>query len=350
MKLNLQDRINLLVQLGVDLSRPNEKREAWKNRISIENPWFTETFSQNALNGIIQFLDKDVLENFVGKYPDLIQNSRGLSTRKIGLILSGNLPAVGWHDVMCTFLAGYHSKIKLSENDNHWIPYFIDVLESYDSSVSEYFSFERILKDFDAVIATGSNNSSLYFESYFGKFPNIIRKNRNSVAILDGSETDLDLQNIATDIMLYFGLGCRSVSKVYIPKEYDLEKFVLSFEDWVSLANHSKYRNNYDYNYAMFVINRLEHFSNRVLLFIENESLQSRIASLHYERYEDLDSLKEKILSKKDELQCVVANESIQKVFGSEVESMVLPGQSQYPKIDDFADRVDTMKFLLELP
>lgn len=276
----------------------------------------------------------------MAQYPALeTQNT----TKTIGLVLAGNIPAVGFHDVLVTFLAGHKALIKYSEKDEHLIPYMIAFLIKEDERCAAYFEKAIRLKGFDAVIATGSNNSALYFEQYFSQYPNIIRKNRNSIAILDGKETDEDLLQLGVDLFQYFGLGCRSVAKIYVPEGYDFPRLMGALDHYKDIMNHTKYKNNYDYNRSIYLLNRVDHFANDCIMLVEHESLLSRISSAHYEYYKDQASLEGHLNEIEDSLQCVATNMNFPN------KNTVKLGQTQCPAINDYADGVDTMQFLIDL-
>ncbi len=339
MKSTTSDRINALVALGHKLKLKEEKYESIKARAYVENPWFTPEFIDHAIDGIISsFMDEPSLNEWVSKY-DLPTES----CKKIGLILAGNIPAVGWNDIQCVFIAGHQALIKYSDKDKVIIPYLIEELLLIAPQFAYQFQTIDRLKDYDAVIATGSNNTARYFESYFGKKPNIIRKNRNGVAILNGSETREEIQLLSKDIFTYFGLGCRNVSKIYVPQGYDFNFLLEILHEKNELANHNKYRNNFDYNIALFLLNRVTYVNNGCIILIEDQRFSSRIASLHYEYYNSEDQLANHIQEHKEEIQCVVSKKKIDNIESFEF------GQAQCPTLFHYADGVDTMRCLLEL-
>jgi len=233
--------------------------------------------------------------------------------------------------------------IKLSEKDPYLFPHFIKMMDRLDDRSGNYAKLVDKLNDFDAVIATGSNNSAQYFNSYFSKYPNIIRKNRNSVAVLDGKESKDELNALSHDILDYFGLGCRSVSKLYLPKDYDFNPLMETIHEKKQMILHSKYKNNFDYNYAIASLNNQKIVMNGCLILLEDPSLTSRIASVHYEFYEDKAALHTHLTDIQNQIQCVVSTEP---VIGFEHISF---GQTQCPGLNDYADGVDTMNMLLQL-
>lgn len=250
--------------------------------------------------------------------------------------MAGNIPMVGFHDLLCTFLTGHFAHIKLSSKDKALTTFLVKKMIEWNASASPYFTISEMIKGCDAYIATGSNNSSHYFEYYFGKYPHIIRKNRTSVAILTGDETDDELEKLADDVYLYFGLGCRNVTKIYVPERYNFERLLNRFKKYNDLADHPKYKNNYDYNLAIHLLNKQYFMSNESLLLIENEALFSPIGQLHYQTYKDPVALYAS-LAGNEAVQCIVSR------------AHAGFGQAQCPAIVDYADGVDTVEFLLTL-
>ncbi len=297
------------------------------------NAWFTaENIKKSILSFAEQLNDADLTVWFKS-----IRFST--SPKKVGLILAGNIPLVGLHDVLSVLATGNIALIKLSSADDKLIKAVIAELIKIEPSFEDRIEYVERLKDFDAVIATGSNNSSRYFDYYFSKVPNIIRKNRNSVAVLDGSESFEDIQNLGNDIFDYFGLGCRNVSKIYFPKGYDIANFYEGIESFQPIINHFKYNNNYDYNKSIYLVNAAKHFDNGFLLLKEDESLTSPLAVLFYEEYDNLQQVEDKLKDKLENIQCVISQSPLNlNTFGF--------GQSQHPKLWDYADNVNTVAFL----
>lgn len=340
--MTLDQRIELLVLLGKYLLQDTDEKELAILRTEQHNRWLTKENSKKSLDNIaIEFLTEEKLTALVSEYNISTVNN---TPKKVGLILAGNIPAVGFHDVLCTFLSGNIALIKYSEKDKFLIPLMIDYMAELEPKVRDLLQEVNRLKGFDAVIATGSNNSALHFEQYFGKYQHIIRKNRNSVAILDGTETKEELMDLGQDIFDYYGLGCRSVSKLYLPKDYDLPNLLGVLDSFEWAMDHNKYKNNYDYNRSIYLLNRMPHLANYCVMILENESLLSRIAALHYEYYTDAADLENKLKEKKEEIQCIASNK---KQF-SFIPTVGL-GQTQCPTIHDYADGVDTLDFLIAL-
>lgn len=262
--------------------------------------------------------------------------------KTIGLILAGNIPLVGFHDFLSVLLSGHNVKAKLSTNDQKLLPFLAQYLIAVEPKLAERINFtEGKLENFDAVIATGSNNTARYFEYYFRDKPSIIRKNRNSVAVLNGNETKEDLFQLGEDIFRYFGLGCRNVSKLFVPKGYDFKLFFEAIFPYGEIIHYEKYANNYDYNKAVFLMSLFQLLDNEFLTIKEDMSYASPISSVFYEYYDDLESVATKLKADTDLIQCTVSNNLI--------ENSIAFGQTQKPKLWDYADNVDTIAFLNNL-
>lgn len=337
--MTLQERIDALVELGERLKSEEEKIAAAKQLAYIHNKWFTVENSQKAIDNICSaFLDRTALENWVAAYD--IEHQ---SPKTVGLVMAGNIPLVGFHDFISVFIAGHKAKIKLSEKDTVLMQLVFQLLKEINPSFEHYLEIVDRLTDFDAVIATGSNNTARYFEAYFGKYPNIIRRNRTSVAVLTGKETKADLIALGRDIFEYFGLGCRNVSKLFLPKGYDFNEMMEAFHTYKELVLHNKYKNNYDYSYTLLTMNKIPTVFGTCVLLSENESLQSRISQVHYSYYEDEQVLKEILESHLSDIQCIVSKNPVIDY------SNVQFGETQIPSLIDYADGVDTMAFLTNL-
>lgn len=305
-----------------------------------QNGWFRAEDSQKALDALINnYLAEEELNAFLANY----QPEDYPISKRLGLVLAGNIPMVGIKDILLCFLAGHKALIKYSSKDAVLIPALLALWKQQQPAIAPYFEVVEQLKNFDAVIATGSDNSARYFEHYFSKKPHIIRKNRKSVAVLSGEESEEDILALGRDIFDYFGLGCRSVAKVYLPKDFNFELFMQRLEAFTPLEHHSKYRNNYDYNRSLYLLNGQEHYVNAVLALLPLPALESRIASLHYEVYKDLEELEQLLAKDWDKIQ-VVVNQRVKLARPS-----VKFGQAQQPKWSNFADGKDTLAFLLDL-
>ncbi|MFW5663480.1 MAG: acyl-CoA reductase [bacterium] len=314
------------------------------NGCASKNAWFTPDNVRSAMREIQAMLVPEALENWLEEYPGL--NKQTEKPKTIAVIMAGNIPFVGFHDMMCVILSGNRFLGKLSSQDKHLPVKFAGLLFEAEPGLEERVVFsDTFIKEFDAVIATGSNNSARYFDYYFGRYPHVIRKNRNSLAFLNGEETDEELSSLAVDVFQYFGMGCRNVSKIMVPQGYDFTRLLDSFESWNHLKNHSKYFNNYEYYKAIFLVNQQPHFDNGFCLLTEDHRLSSPLAVLHYEYYSSAEAARSYVRTQHDSLQCVVASEKIQM---KDV-STIPPGQTQKPRPQDYADGVDTLSFLLNL-
>ena len=336
--LTSNQRIRAFEALSHIMAQPDEQLSALIGSAHQYNAWFTPQSAQMAVHAIAVMLNKRDLEKW-------LENESGnpeIKMHSIGLILAGNIPIVGFHDILCVLASGHKALIKLSSQDQKFIPYILEKLIEIEPAFERQISFIDRLKDFDAVIATGSNNTSRYFDYYFSKVPHIIRKNRNSVAVLNGQESREDLKALGHDIFDYFGLGCRNVSKLYVPKDYVFEEFFESIEEFKSVADHHKYNNNYDYNKSIFLVNLDKHLDNGFILLKEDSRFVSPLAVLYYEEYHNIEQLGSELIKNEDLIQCIVSNSKLPL-------STVPFGQSQCPGLVDYADGVDTMKFLREL-
>ena len=304
------------------------------------NPWFTQKYLHLAFENIIKMLDNSALESWVNNYSEYKFED---SNVRVGVIMAGNIPLVGFHDFLSVLISGKSFLGKLSSNDQFLLPYISKMLINIENKFDSKIKFaEHLMKDFDAVIATGSNNSSRYFDYYFGKYPHIIRRNRNSVAVLTGDETKEQLEKLADDIFIYFGLGCRSISKIFVPKAYDVTIILDAFEHYVFLHEHTKYFNNYEYNKSIYLINGIPHLDNGFCLLTENTAYSSPVSVLYYEEYEDINSLERRLLTENKQIQCIVGGEKL-NILHEKI------GNSQYPNLDEYADNVDVIKFLGDL-
>ena len=308
------------------------------HQAKILNGWFTEENVRSSFSAWGESLTEEKLNIWLGSY-DLSITTK---SKSVGIIMAGNIPLVGFHDFLTTVLSGHKAVIKLASDDSLLMPLILEVLTTIDPEFSNYFEIVDRLISVDAVIATGSNNSARYFEHYFGKYPHIIRKNRTSLAVLTGEETKEDLEKLGRDMFLYFGLGCRNVSKIYLPKNFDINRIFEAIYPYNELANHNKYANNYDYNKAIYLLNKEPLLENGFVLFREAKEINSPVAVMLYERYADLKELKQTINAMRSEIQCVVTN--AESILGA-----VPFGKAQHPDLWDYADGVDTMEFLLSL-
>jgi hypothetical protein len=334
---NFKEKIvEALEKLGTYLLNPDDNFKTLIINARNKNAWFNEDEVKRAViaNGLM--LNKTDLILWT---KDL--NTNGNTPKKVGLILAGNIPLVGFHDILTVLVSGNIALIKLSSQDDSLIPAVLNQLILIEPLVKDQIKYVDRLIDFDAVIATGSNNSSRYFDYYFAKVPNIIRKNRNSVALITGSETTEDLKHLGEDIFNYYGLGCRNISKLYVPEGYIFNHFFESIEEYSGILNHHKYQNNYDYNKSIYLVNRNEHLDNGFLLVKRDENLTSPLAVVFFEEYQSLEEATKKLNTKAEEIQVVVTSAP-----ANLVSPQVNFGESQSPKLWDYADGVNTLEFL----
>ena len=341
-------QLGLVANQTADLSNENLSEI---NRLMTEsvyyNAWFTPENVRFCLQSWAQALSEKNLRCWLERYnfPEVEK------PKNIGLTLAGNIPMVGFHDVLCVLLSGHRFTAKCSSSDNRLLPTVMKLLCEIDEQFIESISFtDDLLRHADAFIATGSNNSAHYFDFYFQKYPHIIRRNRNSVAILTGNETREQLEFLGDDIFRYFGLGCRNVSKLFVPKNYDFQQLITAFLEWKWVELHHKYKNNYDYNKAIFLINGDDFIDAGYFMLKPSEALSSPISTIFYETYVSLDEVAAKIKQAEEQIQCVVAPPSPPK--GGEIAPRRVAvgfGQVQNPQLWDYADGVDTMRFLMRL-
>jgi hypothetical protein len=330
--MNLVERIDLMAALGNYLLSDDAEWKAAKQKAFEKNGWFTLEFIDHAVKNIVtEFLDKEKLENWARTY--FLDDN--ISPRNVGVVMAGNIPLVGFHDFLAIFISGHKQTIKLSAKDDVLLKHITGKLLEWQPSLSSSITFAEMLKGCDAYIATGSDNSARYFDYYFGKYPNIIRRNRTSVAIVTGNETAEELEKLADDVHLYFGLGCRNVTSIFVPEGYDFVPMLNAFKKYGYFSDHTKYRNNYDYNLALLIMNNVYYMTNESLLLVKNEQIFSPISQLNYQFYTD----------RKNVLDPLRGNSQVQCIVGDEISF----GSAQHPSLTTYADGVDTMQFLLSL-
>jgi len=330
-----ESKIKGLVSLGnflnLFLNKRNENEENYIYlekefhslliRSEIENPWFTQENLFFSLKSWVEILNEESIKRWLEKY------NFSYESKNVGIILAGNLPLVGFHDILCTVLSGNMPIIKLSSKDKIIIPFLMKIWNELSENSVNYEFVEK-LENFDAIIATGSDNTAKYMEYYFRKYPRIIRKNRTSLAVLTGNENNKELQGLAEDIFRYFGMGCRNVTKIFIPENFDIEKLFMNFVNFSDIINHHKYANNYEYNKALYLLNKEKFWDNGFVMLRECEDLFSPLSVVNFSRYKSLESVIDLVQNAK---------------FGIDV---VQFGESQKPSIYTYADNVDTMEFL----
>lgn len=352
--MQLQERINAFVKLGEFLGQFSNKViqkndniehndlffDGFKHQLKLaeeHNGWFTEENIKFAFSSWTEALTSKNLNTWLNAY-----NINITKPKQVAIIMAGNIPLVGFHDFLSVLITGHAVLVKQSSNDKHILPYLAKYLEYIEPYFKNKITFtEGKLKNFDAVIATGSNNTARYFEYYFKGKPSIIRNNRNSVAVLKGDETHEELKNLSEDIFRYYGLGCRNVSKIFVPKGYNFDAFFEAIYHWNPIINKAKYANNYDYNKAVYLMSEFDMLENGFFMIKEDESYASPIATLFYEYYNNAEQLKHKLEFDNAKIQCVVSN--------GFMENEITFGATQKPQLWDYADSVDSVEFLLAI-
>ncbi len=331
--MNLVKRMQVLAELRDWLQKNDEQWKRIRSRAEEHNKWFTEEFVDHRIRTILsEYLDERKLQAWVNHY----SVDDNITPRKVGIVMAGNIPLVGFHDLLCTFITGHHAHIKLSDKDSILLKGIADKMKEFDSGVEKFITFADTLKGCDAYIATGSNNTSRYFEYYFGRYPSIIRKNKTSVAILKGDERLEELELLADDVFMYFGLGCRNVTQIFVPHHFDFPPLLRAFNKYSYLKDHTRFRNNYDYNLALLIMNNRKYMSNEAIVLVEGDHLFSPVSELYYAYYDDRTSVLDSMV-KNESIQCIVA------------EGFVEAGQTQSPGLFEYADGADTMQFLLSI-
>jgi len=346
--MEMNERSEVLGLLGAEMRRVVDENDdayiAVSNQAYLRNNWFTKAAVDQSM---IAWADALVPVSFT-KWISRYKISNGFTEKKIGVINAGNIPLVGLHDMLSVFLCGHIYKGKNSSDDQLLLPFIASLLQKINPSAGSRIFFADRLEGFDAVIATGSNQSARYFSSYFGKYPHIIRKNRNGVGVIAGEETSGELETLGRDIFQYFGLGCRNISKLYVPQDYNFVKFFESIFSWNDVMQHHKYMNNFDYNNAMLLMKLMPFLQNGFLILREDERIASPIAVIHYERYSDKKTLGQSLDSDEQLIQCVMSNHKL--ALESQLKERVVKfGESQKPALWDYADGVDTLAFLSAL-
>lgn len=350
----IQNRISAFVKLGVFLDQFSQKEivkkenidhndlffDGFKHQLKIageNNTWFTKENLLFATESWSKALTQENINKWISN-----ENLGTNKSKKVVIIMAGNIPLVGFHDFLSVLISGHSVLVKQSSNDKHLLPFLAKYLEFIEPELKGKITFtEEKLTEFDAVIATGSNNTARYFEYYFKDKPSIIRKSRNSLAVITGNETEQDFENLSEDVFRYFGLGCRSVSKLFVPKDYNFDSFFKGMYNQQEIINNAKYANNYDYNKAVYLMSEFDILENGFLMIKEDESYASPIASVFYEYYDNIDDLKIKLWEDREQIQCIVAKDFI--------ENEIAFGQTQNPQLWDYADGVNTLEFLSKI-
>lgn len=330
----IEQRLEILEKLRHYMSGNTDEWQEVKERAERKNGWFTGPFVQSAVDNICNaYLEPEAIRSFSENFRGTFHSGR---IKTIGIAMAGNIPLVGFHDFLSVFVSGHKQRIKFSSKDDQLLAHLITKLYEWDASLVDAVNASDMLKGCDAYIATGSANTARYFEYYFGPYPHIIRRNRTSVAILTGNEEPAELSKLADDVYLYFGLGCRNVTKLFVPEGYDFIPLLNAFRKYDELKHHNKYRNNLDYNLALFILNKQFYMSNESILLIENDHLFSPVSVLNYSYYTNQDML----------LNSLRGHEDIQAICGHD---HIPFGEAQQPGLMDFADGVNVIDFLKKL-
>lgn len=336
----MKKRLEALEYLAAVIKKNGEGIQSAIQKTYAANRWLIPENCAQALDAIcMEMLDPEKIKTWLAPY-----NLNPTQTpKKVGLVMAGNIPLVGFHDWLAVFVAGHHAKIKLSSKDEFLLPYLFEELSAAFPEFKAQTEFVERLNDVDAIIATGSDNSARYFEYYFKKYPNIIRKNRNGIAVLDGTETREELLELGVDIFKYFGLGCRSISKIFVPEGYDFPNLMETLHEFNQIVLNNKYKNNFDHHRTVFLLNSVPHFINGSVIVREDKSYSSGIATLHYEYYNSKSELEKLLVEDAEKIQCITSNIEFEKL-------KVIPlGTAQQPGLSDYADAVDTIQFLQSL-
>ncbi len=337
---SLDIRISALCALGLDIRQMlepgNPAAQKLYREAHIRNGWFTPENCRSALEGIAAWLTEEKLREWISPYQKKIETH---ASKKIGIIAAGNIPGVGFHDFLTVFLTGNYACLKLSSDDTVLMEFLLGELKSYLPEKENWEITPKLPPDsLQGIIATGSNNSARYFEYYFGKLPHLFRKNRKSVAVLEGNENEEELQGLGKDIFTYFGLGCRNVSKLFVPEGYNFDAFFNGIFPFSDVVLNKKYGNNYDYNRAIFLMNGTPLLDNNFVLLTESSSLHPPVAMVYYEYYKSPEDLQKMLVSAKDQIQCIDGNRS---------HDFIPFGKTQQPTLSDYADGINTPEFCL---
>ncbi|AHF15219.1 acyl-CoA reductase [Niabella soli] len=333
--MRLAQRIELLVKLGQYMLGADEDWQEAKTLAFRKNGWFLPEFIDLAVKNIAtSFLQEATLKKWTAAYPALAADTN--PSQLVGLVMAGNIPMVGFHDMLCIFISGNKALVKASSKDETLIPHLVKKMIGWEPEVEQLISFAALLKGCDAYIATGSDNTAGYFDYYFSKYPSLIRRNRTSAAILTGRETTEELEGLADDVQLYFGRGCRNVTKLFVPEQYGFEPLLRIFQKYDYLSEVHKYKNNYDYNLALYLLNHRFYMSTPALLLVEDPSFFAPVSQLNYGYYSNRSDLAGELIN----------NSSVQCIVGH---GYIPFGIAQKPAIDQYADGADTLQFLLDL-
>lgn len=340
MNMTVEERINALARLGETLREEDEYRAAVMHRTQFNNPWFSVENQEKAIDvAARQFLDAEKLRSWLEKYgpPELP------ISRTVGIVPSGNVPLSGFHDWLSAFLAGHRVQFKLPEKDQYLFPYLVKMLSKIDKRTSAYTQFKERLSGFDAIIAASRGGSQRYFQTYFRRYPHLLRPARRGVAVLSGEETREELLALGEDVFTYYGLGDRSVAKVFVPEGYDFDPLLEALHEYRDVVLNNNYKNHFDYNYALYLLNKADFKANGCIILLKDASLHSRIACLHYELYKKTEEVEDKLRRAGSEITCVVEEKARLR------RKTLAFGRSQAPELWDQEESKDPLAFLLQL-
>lgn len=336
MTMTIEQRISAFAQLGCTLTTDECIAQAI-DEATCRNPWFTRQNIEYSISAIASTLNYKNLAEWVQQY----NFADSTKHKTVAIIMAGNIPLVGFHDFLCVLMSGNRAMCKLSSNDNVLLPAVAKTLISIEKDFEDMIVFcENKMEGFDAVIATGSNNTSRYFEYYFGKYPNIIRHNRNSIAVLHGNESRENLENLCDDIFLHFGLGCRSVNKLYVPAGYNFQTLIEAAQKYSHLFDHHIYHSNFDYHKALLMLNNVPFVDGGFFAMKEDKLMYSPVSIINYEYYDDINSIAEYVRTNSENIQCVISGEEMEGI------NTIYFGKAQTPQLTDYADGIDTMEWL----
>ncbi len=336
--IQLEDRIRAFATVGKMLQQLDaEEKDDIFRRAKSENSWFTDESLELALEGTRRYLQEEKLKKWTAD-----MHGQPRQVRKVGVVMAGNIPLVGFHDFLAVLISGHQLLAKLSSKDSFLLRHIAEMLTDIEPRFKEQIDFRERLNDADAMIATGSDNSSRYFEYYFARMPHIIRRNRTSVGVLLGEENGADFKALGEDVFQYFGLGCRSISKLYVPDGFDFKPMLEAWQSFERISNHHKYNNNYDYNKSIYLVNQEPHYDNGFTMLRESMQLVSPVSVVYYEKYRDAEKLRQELRAMEDKIQCVVAKDGW-------LEGSLPFGKAQKPELWDYADDVNTLEFLQQL-
>lgn len=340
--LSLKERIDVLVELGHYLQLKDERLHAYLHRTAHKNKWFSVEYQEFAIDAICQqFLNRDLLEKWVEKN-QIINNQQ---PQKMAIIPSDSTPLSGFHDLLCTFITGNISVFKLSEKDLFTLPFLVKKMDEIKSGTAAYFSFPETLpiREINGILATGNEGIIKQFNLYFKNKKRLLRLQKNSIGIIQGDETKEDFRKLAIDVLTYFGMGSRNISKIYVPENYDFDLFLQVFHEFKDIIKNSVFKNNYDYQITVLILNRIKHWNNGSIILAEKEAIASPVSVLNFETYKDSNNLYSKIKEAAFNLENIISNTALKEIHSTPY------GKSLIPALDDYENNLDIIKFLQKI-